>query len=269
MFWFFFKDATTQVNKGNVEFEKAPKQETYKPDKDDFKKMSFEVELNKTEFVLLEPIGIKFRFANKTNQPQTSFAPTFLTETTVKISRNDKNWDRSLYNLSISIPVRPPRLFMPGQTVESNGIVQPNFENKFFPEPGIYQLQFFLSADGIRKLPSAVFEVEIKRPTGIDKEAFDYLMKYQSQSSSELFYFDGRKNGNDAPRLEKFVAKYGSTAYGEYAIFSLGNFYLFYDEFEKAEVEFEKIKTSDNKIIADATAKALAEVEKCKAESKK
>lgn len=267
----FFQDTSTQVNKDDVDFEKAPKQEIYKTDKDDFEKMSFEVELNKTDYVLLEPIGIIFKFSNKTDKSLTSYTPNFLTKTSVKVSHNNESWERALYNLSINSPVRFPTIFMPGKTIESNGILQPNYTSKFFAEPGKYQIQFFLSgsSEGVEKISSSVFEVEVKQPTGIDNEAFLYLKKHQSPLSSDLFYIDKRKNAEDARRLEAFVSKYGSSVYGEYAIYSLGNFYLFYNELEKAEIEFEKIRSSDSKIIAEAAAKALAEVEKCKAESKK
>lgn len=259
-----FQNTSTQVTKDDVEFEKAPKQEIYKTDRNDFEKMSFEVELNKTEYVLLEPIGIKFRFSNKTDQPQTSYTPNFLTDTSVKISHNNESWERALYNLSINSSVRFPAIFMPGKTIEANGILQPNFTNKFFAEPGKYRLQFFLSdrREGVEKISSSIFEVEIKQPAGIDKEAFSYLQKYiQNQLSSDLFYLDERKNGQDAARLERFVAKYSSSVYGEYAIYSLGNFYLFYDEMEKAKSEFEKLKNSSNNILADNAKISLNEIE--------
>lgn len=256
-----FQDITTQEVKDDVVFKEEPTPERYITDKNDFEKMSFEMELNKTEYILLEPIAIKFKFSNKTDQPQTSYTPNWFTETSVKISYNDESQERALYNISTG-GVRFPRIFMTGKTIEDPGILQPNYVNKFFAEPGKYQLQFFLSGgEGLERISSSVFEVEIKQPTGIDKKAFDYLMKYQSESEGDLFYWTKQDGKRNLARLETFVARYSSSVYGDYAIYSLGNFYLFYNELDKAKIEFEKIKSSSNRIIANGATKALADIE--------
>jgi hypothetical protein len=124
--------------------------------------------------------------------------------------------------------------------------------SEFFPKPGKYEIQFVFG-----KFESNKAELIIEEPTGINKEAFSFLNKYVGNSISYDWVWS-EKNG--IALLEEFVAKYGKSVYGDQAISYLGNIYKLRDDVDKAQTEFEKIKTSDNKLIADEAKKALEEI---------
>lgn len=229
--------------------------------KDEFENMSFEAEINKKDYVLLEPIAVRFVFSNRTKQPQRSFRPNFFTQAALRVSNETGSREiNSLFNISVGT-TRFSRIFMPGETIEAAGLLQSNYD-KFFTQPGKYKIQFFLSSpDGLKKLASSVFEIEIKAPVGIDKEAFDYLKKYRNDESSNLFYLTEQKDEMSPIHLETFAAQYASSVYWSYAVFSLGHIYLSRGELEKAKSEFEKLKNSSNDVLADEVKASLAEIE--------
>ncbi len=58
--------------------------------RDDFEKMTFEVELDKNSYVMFEPIFVKFKFSNQTGVPQTTYSPSFLQESKLRVNFNGK-----------------------------------------------------------------------------------------------------------------------------------------------------------------------------------
>lgn len=48
--------------------------------------MSFNIALDRTKFYQLEPIGIKCRFSNETNQSQTTLIPSFISESRLEVN---------------------------------------------------------------------------------------------------------------------------------------------------------------------------------------
>ena len=111
--------------------------------------------------------------------------------------------------------------------------------------------------------------MEVVSPEGLDKNAFNFIngQVKNIRFGSTLFgvMLLQEKNGSDL--LKMFVDRYGESGYGVYAIDMLGTYYLSYEkDMDKAEAEFEKIKSSENKFIANNACKILKEIEKRKTE---
>lgn len=236
--------------------------------KDGFKKMSFEVNVDKNNYLLYEPVFVAFKFTNKTEVPQTTDSPSFIHESKLRINFEGAVTVFEHLSSTNGIPgVRFPSIFRPDEFSTSKEIISPSLVRTFFPESGNYQLQFVLfSSDGTQMIESNVIEVEIRNPQGINKEAFDFLQKHNSYFGMSSWAYGG-KDGEEL--LAEFVSKYSQSVYGEIAINSLANIYLGKGELDKAKAEFEKNKSSNQEIIADEAKKSLAEIEKRKADAQK
>jgi hypothetical protein len=230
-------------------------------DKDDFKKMSFEVALNKDSYLPFEPILAKFRFSNQTEFAQTTYNPVFLQESKIRINFNDKITEYNTLSLITSKPFRLPAIYQPGHVYEQEELLS-TMLGVFFPEPGNYEIQFILSSsDAAESIASNSIHITIENPTGIDKEAYDFLKKHEKFAG--LFAWASEEK-NGVALLENFVSRYGESNYGNLAIYNLGVIYQAKDELDKAQIEFEKVKSGNNKIIADSANKALSDIAKRK-----
>jgi hypothetical protein len=230
--------------------------------KDNFGKMTFEVELNKNKYVLLEPIYIKFKFSNQTKNPQPTYSPVFIQESKLRVSSDGEVVEFNQLSSITNKPFRLNRIFQPGEVLISNEVISSAFAGVFFPKPGNYQIQFVLSSsDGNKTIESNTIDIVIEEPTGINKEAYDFMIRH-----NEYFGMSSWNNGGPAEisLLEKFVNKYDESSYGEIAISNLGYLYLNQGELDKAQVEFEKLKFSNSKLLAEEAKSALVEIEKKK-----
>jgi hypothetical protein len=227
-------------------------------DRDNFEKMTFEVLLNKSSFVISEPIFINFKISNQTESQQKIYAPDFIRESKLKVISVDKTlvFDH-LSPLSVD-GISFPAVVPPNWTSFKDEMFNSSFTGYFFPESGKYKLQFVLHNPGMEKfIESNIIEITIEKPNGINKDALDFMTKHQDFFGLSSWAGDGK---NSLVLLEEFVSKYSQSAYGELAISSLADMYKSKNDLSKAQTEFEKIKTSDNKLIADEATKALGEI---------
>lgn len=229
---------------------------------DDFENMSFQVALEKDTYLLFEPLYATFRFSNQTGKPQTTYIPVFLRESTLIINFNGSIKEYYPLNTNIPIPFRFPGVSRPGAVYEEEGILS-SMLDLWFPEPGSYQLQFVLrSIDGAKTISSNTIELTIAEPRGLEKEAYEFLKIHEKYAG--LFFWVHVEKDN-LPYLEEFVSKYSQTPYGELAIYHLGAAYKWNGDLDKAQAEFEKLKSSKRKSIADEAEKALNDVKERKA----
>jgi hypothetical protein len=254
--------------------------------KDDFDR-TLHVELDKSSYVMLEPMLAKFNLT----LPSADRSPRILKSISVKITYNGRT--RQFQGLTLITTQGEPQPLPAGNhdgllnngeldsLRKGNSNVQPtNVEIKshdfdeeeiidrvgeFFPNPGKYQIQFLLHYPTGKVIPSNVIEITVEEPSGIDKEAFDFLNKYENAIS--FFWVWKEKNGEAL--LAEFVNKYGGSLYGESAISYLGNVYLAKVDLDKAKAEFEKIKASENSTIARNATNSLTDIAKRKADLQK
>jgi hypothetical protein len=223
----------------------------------DFERMTFEVEVNKSIYLPLEPIVVKFGFINKTEDTLIADRPQFLLESRVMVF-NSKKELKIITSLSPDsgrtrkVP-GPLSSFQPSEFYEIEEIPLIHFD---IIEPGHYQLKFVLYSEN-KQIESNKISINVFAPQGIDKEAYDFLTSNgKSVSFGDLVYM--KKEGLDI--LKNFVKRFGHTIYGEYSIESLGNYYKFRGEFDKAQKEFEKIKFSKNPLLNKRANLSLKEI---------
>lgn len=226
------------------------------------------VKLNKSEYVLLEPIVARFSF----RLPSAEVIGDLSRSTSIKLSYGGgtKEFNGLRHHVIIKDPIAlpqgtPPSLLPKDASPSSDAGEQVKEEvidrvDEFFPQPGFYQLQFFVHTNAGNTVASNVIDVAVLEPTGTDKAAYEILRSFEKPMT---FYWvwevrDGLK------RLQEFANTYRDTVYGEYAILHLGEAYLAKGEFAKAEVEFKKIRSSKNTHLAKIADRSIDGIRKQK-----
>lgn len=207
---------------------------------------SFQVEFDKSSYVLFEPIYAKFKLTLTSTEERV-----YIPSSSITVNFNGKV--KVFYGLSSSsvcfqmLPRRDNTFHY--ITYEEEEMIE-KFQT-FFSKPGNYQIQF-----SYRAVQSNIINITIEEPTGINKEAFDFLSKYENPL---LFRWIFEKD-NGIAQLETFVNKYGESVYGESAAYTLGVVYLDRKP-DKAKVVFEKLKDSKNQRVAKDAKTNLRNVE--------
>jgi len=123
-----------------------------------------------------------------------------------------------------------------------------------FPTAGRYQIQFRLEDSHL----SNTLSIDIEEPAGIYAEAFNEV-----GGRKDFYSFDWvNREKTGLANLRRFVAAYGNTPYGGYAIEFLANIYRAEGEIEKAKVEFEKLVSNEDPSVAKRANAALCELSK-------
>jgi hypothetical protein len=234
---------------------------------DFFNKLTFEIELNKKEYVQFEPIFVKAEIVNKTQKPLAIMSLPSFSRIQLLVRYNGGERSKTFGNLFLIGTGRDGfgTTLDNNQSITGNIVLEKNL-NDMFPNYGKYNIQVILKNSFGKEIKSEIKEITISEPTGIDKEAVVFLKKAQN---SALFWW---KEDADAEHynktgkslMEDFTERYSSSVFGDYSIFRLANDYLNAGHIEKAAVEFEKIKLSSNKKIADDANKAIEDIEKSK-----
>lgn len=226
---------------------------------DDFRKMSFEIDLHKRTLVSGEPLFVKFKLSNRTRSPLSILPPLFIHDSKLKVTINGKS---SIFN-DLSGTTGGPRLLQsvpPDWLTTEEVVLGSPYTSYFFPKPANYQIQFVLdSATGDKTLESNVIDITIIKPSGINKEAYDFMNKH-----GEFFGLSSWSplTKEDLSLLETFVRKYGRSVYGELAIVSLGTYYyVALRKFDQAIEEFEKVRFSKNTLNATEAKRSLEAID--------
>jgi hypothetical protein len=137
------------------------------------------------------------------------------------------------------------------ESIEGNVVLEKMLD-EIFTQYGHYEIQFVLDDGTGTQILSDVKAVNIYEPTGTNKEAVDFLRKNQNKAFLWWKSSSERENisRNGRPLIEEFTARFSETVFGEYAHYQLGLHYMNGRETEKAKIEFEKIKYSENPVIA-------------------
>jgi hypothetical protein len=225
--------------------------------------MRFEIALDKTEYLQLEPISIKCQFSNETNKPQTTIVPSFLKESQMEVNLNGESKQFNSLSIFTGLLRRTPVTIEAGNAFGEEITLETNLD-EFFPVPGTYTIRLVIAGSKGKLLRSNSVKLTIFEPTGINKEAYDFIQRNKVHwRHPVLFYWDNDIKGEDGKTLlEEFVSKYSESIYGEAAIYQLGNYYFRNDEYEKAEVELQKLKFSRNPRIAKDARATLSDVQK-------
>lgn len=222
---------------------------------------SLVVELNKNSYFLYEPIFAHFKIALPIGEKASQLIPY---GTSVKITFRGETKDFGILSRGEAPQFLPEvgsqdfgDLKVENQQTIREADVNLERIDELFPTPGSYQIQFIWHGSS-GEIESNLINISIGEPTeGIEKRAFEMLKEYKDPTSFNWILTD--KNGLE--KLQKFVAEFGDSVYGERAIRCLANVYLAKDELDKAEVEFERIRLSKNKPISNGVDQALKQIE--------
>ena len=231
-----------------------------KQNKDDFERLSFEVEVEKSNYLLSEPITIKFTFSNKTADSLISYQPVFTQESELKVIFDGNITTFSSLSSITGKPMRFPLTIKPNVSIKDHEMFGPSFSGNFFPVPGKYIIQFILRrSDAVKSIASNIIDIVVEEPAGINREAFEFLKRHEKYFDLSSWVFQEKEG---FALLETFVRQYDRSVYGEFGISSLAYSYLSQGEMEKAKTEFEKISFSQNKLFADDAKRSLADIER-------
>jgi hypothetical protein len=242
---------------------------------------SLRVQLERTNFYLGEPIYADFEFTF----PSTNEIPKISNVAVVKVTYNGKT--REFRGLTIYVSTGAPQLlpsknlkdltnpvFGPAKPTDAKSlnsgmavteytslksVEEINRVEEFFPQPGKYSIQFEVQGTKSDKI-----DLIIKEPEGLDKQAFDFLKKYDNALSFDWVW----KESDGTTLLESFVSSFSASVYSESAIRYLGYLYKAKGDLDKAETEFEKIQFSTHKFVADEAVEAISEIKQQRAKSK-
>ncbi len=211
-----------------------------------FQDFTLTLETPKTRYVELEPIPLVITLKNNTRTPLVGhmvleFGASYLN---LFIDRPDgsQRVPVSLFTLDV---FGAAHVFQPGEQIKkTDGLIYRL--NKTFPSPGTYRLHLRLtSLDYKDSVWSKPLELEIVKPDGLDAQALQFIRDH----SEPTYFFIGVgvvKNPEQLKVLEKFVAEYGDSSYGDGALFVLGQVQIAVRDYPKARATFEKLLKKPN-----------------------
>lgn len=251
MKWLLASVFLTVIGVGNISAQKVP-EGGY------FDGMRFEVALDKSTYVLSEPLMVSFRLTNETDAIKHLYPPNFVHDSVLLVRHGGETSTIGSLSNNTGGSYRFERILRPMETIAVVESFGSGLAHAFFPEPGTYQVQFVLhSGNALETITSNRVSVTIQSPVGLDKDAFDFMQKHQDFFGLSSW---GPTNEKTRSLLEAFVGMYGESVYGEDAILSLGTCYLVREEFDKAKAELEKIQVSKRESIATEAKRLLAEI---------
>jgi len=219
--------------------------------------LNLEIELAKADFLLLEPVIVRVRISNPTNQVLKIYNPSLSKFLGMKTTINGQvEIDRKLFWGHVTGPKRVG-ILRSGEVIEKTVIFQ--LGDGLFNKVGNYEVQFFLSHLKEKKW-SNTLNISVNSPEGVDKEAFDSL-SLNLASKYNLFNLKKRDNAKAQNLLEIFIKKFNTSVYYEYAVLRLSNLYSETDQAEKAEQSLLEIKNTQNVLMKEIIEKRLSAFE--------
>ena len=173
----------------------------------------------------LQPIPIVIKQSNRTNQPVLGYKSIGFGRTPIHLYVKRSDGERVLIgNLS---PIRrlitvKNMAIAPGASSEAKEWLTLAL-NRYFPEPGIYQLQAELeNEDRTLSIESNTVNIEIKQPIGVDLQAYNLI----NNSPMQEALFSGAEFDRAKDTLEEIKTRFPTSAYARGAFFVLGEAYF-------------------------------------------
>lgn len=129
--------------------------------------------------------------------------------------------------------------------------------NKYFSEPGIYELQAILAnSDRTQTIESNIINVEIQEPTGTERNVYNLIKNssFQEHLFSD-FEFDKKKN-----ILERIANQFSNSSYAQNAFFVLGERHFARRQYPQALVYFVRLENDNGFFFSEKVRKYLTEI---------
>ncbi|HEX8566700.1 MAG TPA: hypothetical protein VF648_13740 [Pyrinomonadaceae bacterium] len=208
-------------------------------------KLTLQIETSNNRYLQAEPILFGLKLLNQTSSPIQWSGLLQIGQNTAFLVRNSIGEEKRIDNFYFGSVLIGQYTMESGKTVQTKSILQEKDLERVFPEAGQYEVRIEFTYDkdnsGTNKeaIISNPVAITIDKPTGINREAFDYLKKTLEPSQTKV------SPTKLAMLQQHFVDNYRDSVYAKYIIFKLGNNYKFQREYEKAERELCKIRNEN------------------------
>ncbi len=191
-----------------------------------FTDLTLEIVLPEQILLSLQPIPIVIKQSNKTNQPTMGYRKILFGFTPIGMYVR-KIGDNGRVAIGNQSPLSILAYFIntqvaPGTSSETKGLIAIGL-NRYFPEPGIYEIRAALSNDdGTQIIESNKVSIEIKMPTGANLAAYNLI----KNSSLQDYMFGGMRFNQAEDILNTITLMHPNTPYGKQSAFLLGESYF-------------------------------------------
>ncbi len=225
-----------------------------------FTDLTLEIALPEQTLLSLQPIPIIIKQSNKTNQPAMGYKSIHFGLSPIRLyaKKNGSNVKVSIGNQS---PVSTFSFFTnvqiaPGESSETKGLITIGL-NKYFPEPGIYEIQAALGdAERTEYIESNKVTIEIKMPTGLNLATYNLI----KNSALQDFMFSGVNNERAENILKTITTMHPNTPYAKNSAFLLGETYYNLRQYPQALINLIRLENDSNFIFAEKVKNYLAEI---------
>ncbi len=225
-----------------------------------FTDLTLEIALPEQTLLSLQPIPIVIKQSNKTNQPAMGYGKISFGLTPIRLYAK-KNGSNEKVFLGNQSPISTLAFFTnvqiaPGKGSETKGLITIGL-NKYFPEPGIYEIQAALrNDDGTQSIESNKVTIEIQKPTGLNLAAYNLI----KNSSLQDFMFSGIKFNRAKDILETLNLIHPNTPYAKNSSFLLGETHFELRQYPQALTNLIRLENDSNFIFAEKVKNYLTEI---------
>ncbi|MGI9108237.1 MAG: tetratricopeptide repeat protein [Pyrinomonadaceae bacterium] len=223
-------------------------QQNATPEMGSFTELTLELSSTKNRFVRLEPIPVTFTLSNQTEKEirghaslslSSLYLDLYIQHNSGEMQKIDGLTKESRYFGVTSSNIRQ------GERFRRRHLLSLNLDN-LFPETGVYRLQVVFQDDSLKEMiKSNIIDINIVEPTGVDLEAFNYLSQVDTSD-----FFEGVTNSSPEKAVE-FVARFGDSSYGPYAIYQLGQFHFLKGDYPEAMRLLGKLAGQSDFVFSD------------------
>jgi TolA-binding protein len=218
-----------------------------------FSDLTLEIAAPKEEFNQLEPIPLVISLSNKKDRPILGHTTLNFTGNYIQLFVNqlgsEKRRIEDLTMVRAFVGAHPQKI-LPGNVLQEKQLIDLDLD-KIFPYPGEYQLQAeLLDVDGKKTVKSNHLRIRILEPTGLNRQAFEFI-KNNSNPSYFLNGYERVVDNKPLSILEEFVSRFSETAYGDYAVFQLGEVYFSKEDYKQAIKHLEKVAKKSDFVFAE------------------
>ncbi len=211
------------------------------------------------DILALQPIPVRIKLSNRTSRPVFGYSSIALGKSPLSILAKKSSTDQSIALDTTAILTYTSNTnveMLPGAVVEAREWLTLGL-NKYFPEPGSYELQTVLANDDrTQYIESNTISIEIREPTGADRPAYNFI----KNSSFQDYLFSGAEFNKVKGTLERLNTLHPNTPYARSASFVLGENYYYGRLYPQALVNLLRLEADNDFIFADKVRKYLAEI---------
>lgn len=223
--------------------------------------LTLEASAAKTDHLQVEPISLKLALSNRSYQPVAYRGALMIGRSLNFVSHNESGEEIRLEGSKyIGLIKQSLRTMAAGEQIQQDILLDRGLSEQIFPRPGRYDLrvEFVYSSDAEDrqrvKISSNSVPVNISEPTGINRQAYEYIKGPLAMATSKT---DVRFI---ALTEQDFIDKYRGSVYAKYVSISLARTYQTLGENEKAVRELCKV-SGEKFYYSDEVKKKLYEID--------